>query len=821
MSRSKTGKAGTFILVSLLILSTSSMSISKVKAETKIFRSVSITIIDRYEGRWRYDISTNVPAKLTFYLYDEHKNLVHVYEEPWYSSSTWGIFGGYIPPGTKGTLRIKAEDEHGNIEWWEGIVDLSYPFTLPLKITTIVDLPPEFKGRMEVDAVCIMPNLKEYQITVSIKNIGDEPVVFSLQYILKTEKGEILFIEKDKPWLEHKEPLLPGEEAGFRSRTGGYWKVPPDSDPTRWTMTVHVHAEIKPAIPPPEDLRNKINRRLEIESSYRYPDYLLDPHHLGMVTAIWLKVSSWGEYTKRTYDQFYWSGVMFDSLSLQSLIKARDFLEKGDIANAEKYLQKYFRYAKLRDDMFAGAADLLDKNLETVQSLLIAEVSEDLAALGLSATVGPEMRIVVDLASNLIWTGAEYSFDTIIMEKKEAVGEALTKAAIHSIIKMTLDDILTTKFDFLDGRTIPEWIQNREGKYLFPMLYKLFESEEWQFKLSKAIKGATVEVGVELTESTIDKLVDLIRKEIEGMLSFQEAELRSPGELRVYDSKGRVTGLLNNKTREEIPRSIYYNGMVMLFNTSDSFVYEVVGTGVGNYGLTVTLANYKNVMTFNATNIPISIKSTHRYVIDRDKLSKGEKGVTVQVDFDGDGVFEHTFTSDSELTHDEFVSQTKAYVPAAVVPAPTLPTSLSIVMGSPCFDASGVDRHLVELYFPSARFEPYPKYEAFYPYIIVGGPFVNPSSAAVAERSGIKFGRDWMDVNGTVYRSEWGHLDYAIVLIKGGAMYVMGTHRYGTEAALLWLSRKPSFYSYAIIKWVDINGDRGVDWEEISEVVRI
>jgi hypothetical protein len=150
-----------------------------------------------------------------------------------------------------------------------------------------------------------------------------------------------------------------------------------------------------------------------------------------------------------------------------------------------------------------------------------------------------------------------------------------------------------------------------------------------------------------------------------------------------------------------------------------------------------------------------------------------------------------------------------------------LPTSLSVVMGSLCFDAYGVDRHLVELYFPSARFEPYSKYKVFYSYIIVGGPFVNPNSATIAEKSGIRFGRDWMDVNGTVYRSEWRYSDYAIILIKGEAMYVMGTHRYGTEAALLWLSRKPLFYSYAIIKWVDINRDGNVDLEEVSEVMRI
>jgi hypothetical protein len=49
----------------------------------------------------------------------------------------------------------------------------------------------------------------------------------------------------------------------------------------------------------------------------------------------------------------------------------------------------------------------------------------------------------------------------------------------------------------------------------------------------------------------------------------------------------------------------------------------------------------------------------------------------------------------------------------------------------------------------------------------------------------------------------------------------MGTHRYGTKAALLWLSRNPLFDSYVIIKWMDVNGNGDVDMEEISEVVRI
>jgi hypothetical protein len=58
-------------------------------------------------------------------------------------------------------------------------------------------------------------------------------------------------------------------------------------------------------------------------------------------------------------------------------------------------------------------------------------------------------------------------------------------------------------------------------------------------------------------------------------------------------------------------------------------------------------------------------------------------------------------------------------------------------------------------------------------------------------------------------RNKWRYSDYAIILVKGGAMYVMGTHRYGTEAALLWLSRKPLFYSYAQLFYFICNNKMG------------
>jgi len=139
--------------------------------------------------------------------------------------------------------------------------------------------------------------------------------------------------------------------------------------------------------------------------------------------------------------------------------------------------------------------------------------------------------------------------------------------------------------------------------------------------------------------------------------------LKSVGELRVYDSQVRVTGLVNGEIRQEIPLSVYVeeNETVMIFYPSDTFRYEVVGIGQGTYGLEITSVGYGNTTVFTAINIPTSPNANHQYTIDWVTLSQGEEGVTVKVDSDGDSIFEHVFTSDSELTQSEFLAQITHY----------------------------------------------------------------------------------------------------------------------------------------------------------------
>jgi len=140
------------------------------------------------------------------------------------------------------------------------------------------------------------------------------------------------------------------------------------------------------------------------------------------------------------------------------------------------------------------------------------------------------------------------------------------------------------------------------------------------------------------------------------------AKVHSPVELMVYDSQGQITGLQNGEEKNEIPYSTYSEDTVTIFFPSDTYRYEIVGTDEGTYGLDITSVENGNAITFDANNIPTSPNATHQYTIDWQALSQGEEGVTLQMDSDGDGVFENTVIADGELTHDEFILQTETSV---------------------------------------------------------------------------------------------------------------------------------------------------------------
>lgn len=155
------------------------------------------------------------------------------------------------------------------------------------------------------------------------------------------------------------------------------------------------------------------------------------------------------------------------------------------------------------------------------------------------------------------------------------------------------------------------------------------------------------------------KKLDFVNEEANTML-----EIKSPVNLQVYDSEGRITGLVNGELITGIPFSSYEEeeNIITIPFSYDSYYYKITGTETGSYGFEATFAENEDIVTFIATDIPISTTTIHQYQIDWQALALGEKGVTLQIDVEGDGIFEKTVISDSDLTYDEFILQTETII---------------------------------------------------------------------------------------------------------------------------------------------------------------
>ena len=146
------------------------------------------------------------------------------------------------------------------------------------------------------------------------------------------------------------------------------------------------------------------------------------------------------------------------------------------------------------------------------------------------------------------------------------------------------------------------------------------------------------------TKLNADQLLNDSAKEalIEKLISYQETKCNSPVELRIYDSQGNVTGLVNGEPKNEISNSDYYTDVVIVFSPCDSYRYEIVGTEEGVYGLEATSVKDGEAAAVTAIDVPTSPNATHNYTINWTALSLGEKSVTIEIDSNGDGVIDDT-----------------------------------------------------------------------------------------------------------------------------------------------------------------------------------
>jgi PKD repeat protein len=118
---------------------------------------------------------------------------------------------------------------------------------------------------------------------------------------------------------------------------------------------------------------------------------------------------------------------------------------------------------------------------------------------------------------------------------------------------------------------------------------------------------------VSSTETNL--LQKLLDKLLEKLPDLTVGKIGSPCELRIYDSQGKITGVVEGQVREEIPNSVYFNDTFILLSSTDTYTYEVRGLDEGTYNLLIAHSTQNKITIFRATDIPISINEIHQFIL--------------------------------------------------------------------------------------------------------------------------------------------------------------------------------------------------------------
>jgi hypothetical protein len=383
-------------------------------------------------------------------------------------------------------------------------------------------------------------------------------------------------------------------------------------------------------------VQNLVNEWQENQATYQR---LLDRIHLVLKSETTYPEYFWIPLKQAEYDELYQAGVDFDILGQNELIKAYRFLNRGELENANRYYHvRYLNFKLTSDKYFSAAAEFAGGYYEKAETIVRGIYEADKFAAKLVAkAAGPQAVAAV----NALYYCTDFAIDW----SGSSLDEAVKNLMIDAIVDVIFSKV---EFDELGDRTLKDFLENRVSKITFPFIQEMIGKNK-QAIVSRIIKEASSigakefskYAGEELNE-LLDQIVDKLAKRL--IEQQQQIKLESPGELRVYDSKGHVSGLVNGSVKHEIQRSLYEDGTVTIFFPSDSYQYEVAGKDNGSYGLVVISTDGEIVSTFTFVDVPISKNATHQYMPQWDKSTGTVNKVGIKLDSDGDGIFEEDKT---------------------------------------------------------------------------------------------------------------------------------------------------------------------------------
>ncbi|HEU5114401.1 MAG TPA: hypothetical protein VFT82_01385 [Candidatus Paceibacterota bacterium] len=162
-------------------------------------------------------------------------------------------------------------------------------------------------------------------------------------------------------------------------------------------------------------------------------------------------------------------------------------------------------------------------------------------------------------------------------------------------------------------------------------------------------------IGSYFSGATSSDVADLVEKMHVASDDILCVQLHSPAELSIQNSVGKTVGVVNGKGQNDFPMALYDKSqkLVKIFFPDDDYVYKVVGTGNGVYGIDITLKKNHKVISFSKRDFPIHVGEVDTYTVNRKMLLNKQEGIRVTVDNKGNG------TVDREMQFGANVSDQK------------------------------------------------------------------------------------------------------------------------------------------------------------------
>ncbi|WP_321431112.1 PKD domain-containing protein [uncultured Methanolobus sp.] len=398
-------------------------------------------------------------------------------------------------------------------------------------------------------------------------------------------------------------------------------------------------------------INQKIDSRLKAKPNF--PQYLLDPNYVGSVTVLSTQLSDFVLRTDLTeqYDQLYDDGIRFYNIRNSYLYNAKQSLKNNDLTCAKNFLERANKMQMCSYNSFQAANDVFVGSTESAETLAegIRTECELICNIGIGYAPYSSLSILgqsVKAKKAMFVTFA--CVDTIKEWKINGIGEGAKQGATTVITHYITSQL---KYDALGGKTLEQAIQSGSVDLAMnPTLSKQINVEIVDKLMSLGLRRKLIEdefVGMAIggadaaamhfTDDEFAEVVDYYVETTCRMIDvpIETVQAYSPVELRVYDSSGRVTGLVGGVVKNEIPNSIYEPELEKVFicMANDTYRYETVGTANATYGLKIL--HYENMSNQEIilTDVPATINIKHIYSVDWENEAQINKTVTMNDDF--------------------------------------------------------------------------------------------------------------------------------------------------------------------------------------------